>query len=288
MPILRLMRPTHWVKNVFVLAPVVFAHRLNDPEALGRALLAMALFCLASSAVYAFNDVRDRELDRRHPVKRDRPVASGAVSVGAAVALAVALAAVAGGGSLWLEPLLGAIVLGYLAINLLYTVWLKHVVILDVMVISSGFVLRVLGGAVAIDVAISSWLILCTIFLALFLAFSKRRHELAMLAGAAAEGRRVLSHYSETFLDQMINVVTAGAVLSYALYSVSPETVERFGNRLLLATIPFVLFGIFRYLYLIYQRPTRQSPTEAIVRDLPSVVNVGLWGLAVVWAVYLA
>ncbi|MDH3743478.1 MAG: decaprenyl-phosphate phosphoribosyltransferase [Acidobacteriota bacterium] len=283
---IELMRPSHWVKNVFVLAPIVFAGRLVDPWALGRVAIALLSFCAAASAVYAFNDIRDRDCDRNHPVKRDRPVASGRVSLALAGSLAAILAAIALAAASALGGDFLLVALFYLGINLLYTLWLKQVVILDVMSIAAGFVLRVAGGGAAIGVELSAWLLLCTIFLALFLAFSKRRHELALLADQASKQRRVLDHYGDTFLDQMINVVTASSVITYALYSVSPGILERFGHRFLLATMPFVLFGVFRYLYLTYQHPGKLNPTESVVRDWPSLVNVALWGAAVVMMLY--
>jgi len=282
----RALRPQQWTKNLFVLAPLVFAQRLTDPGALQRSLLAFAAFCCAASALYLVNDVRDREEDRRHPLKSRRPIASGAVSpalalsaAGLLVALAAALAMPLGGS---FAPLLAA----YVALNLLYSMGLKTVVILDVLMISLGFVLRVLGGAAAIDVKVSSWLLLCTGFLSLFLGFSKRRHEIGLLAQDAAQQRKVLEHYSPAFLDQMINVVTASSLVSYALYAVSPETVEKFHTDKLVYTVPFVLFGIFRYLYLIYQRPEARNPTETILTDLPFLGNLLLWGIAVMWIVY--
>jgi 4-hydroxybenzoate polyprenyltransferase len=286
LPLLRSMRPAQWAKNLFVLAPLVFGRLLGDGRAVGRVLLAFAAFCLVSSAVYIVNDIRDREEDRRHPLKRLRPLAAGTLSVPAAVAAALVLFAGAAALGLPLGGRTLAVLGGYALLNFLYTAWLKHQVILDVMSISFGFLLRVLGGAAAAGVAVSSWLLLCTIFLSLFLAFSKRRHELILLAGSASEQRRVLSHYSPAFLDQMINVVTASSVVAYALYAVAPETVERYHTQHLVWTIPLVLFGIFRYLYLIYQRPGTRNPTEAILRDPPFLINMVLWGLAVVWIVY--
>ena len=281
------MRPTHWAKNVFVLAPLVFANRLTDGEAIARALLAFSLFCAASSAVYIFNDIRDREEDRKHPLKRHRPLASGQLGVTtAAVAnVILALLAVAGGLVLGRETL--AVVLAYLLLNLLYTIRLKKIVILDVMAVAIGFVLRVLGGGTAIPVVVSEWLLLCTIFVALFLAFSKRRHELTLLSDSAPDQRPVLARYGATFLDQMINVVTASSVLSYALYSITAETLSRAQSRLMVYTIPFVLFGIFRYLYLIYQAPSRLNPTEALLRDLPFLVNIVVWAGLVTGIFYL-
>ena len=285
-PLFRALRPVQWVKNVFVLAPIVFAEQLGQADVLGRAMLAFVAFCAASSAVYLFNDLRDREEDRRHPLKKHRPIASGALSVPAAIVAALVLAASAIAAGLVFGGVFVALVLIYLLINLLYSSGLKHVVILDVMAVSSGYVIRVLAGAAAIDVEVSRWLLLCTIFLALLLIFSKRRHELVLLAEEASGHRAVLDHYSPAFLDQMINVVTASTVVSYALYAVDDSTVERFGSDQLVYTLPMVLFGIFRYLYLIYQRHEKRNPTEEILRDLPSVINVALWGAVVLWIVY--
>ncbi len=285
-PLFRALRPVQWVKNVFVLAPIVFAEQLGDTEVLGRAMLAFVAFCFAASAIYLFNDLRDREEDRRHPLKQHRPIASGALSVPAAIVAALVLAALALALALSFGTVFTILLVVYLAINLLYSSGLKHVVILDVMAVSSGYVIRVLAGAAAIDVEVSRWLLLCTIFLALFLIFSKRRHELVLLADEAAGHRAVLDHYSPAFLDQMINVVTASTVVSYALYAVDDSTVEKFGSDRLVYTLPMVLFGVFRYLYLIYQRHEKRNPTEEVLRDLPSVINVVLWGVVVIWIVY--
>jgi 4-hydroxybenzoate polyprenyltransferase len=285
--LIRLMRPVHWAKNIFVLAPLVFAQRLHDPLSLKRAALAFFCFCAASSAIYIFNDYLDREEDRKHPIKALRPLAAGTVPVGTALTLALLLTVSALAIAFSLGPDFLLVVLAYVILNLAYTKWLKHVVILDVMVVSIGFVLRVVAGGVAISVEVSTWLLLCTILLALFLAFSKRRHELMLLNDEASDQRKVLSHYSPTFLDQMINVVTASAVVSYAIYSISPETIQRFQTRFLIYTIPFVLFGIFRYLYLVYHQSTKLNPTEAIVRDRPSLLNLLLWGLSVLAIIYL-
>ena len=282
------MRPAHWAKNVFVLAPLMFAQMVHVPSSLGQSLLAFIAFCSVSSTVYIFNDYLDRNEDRKHPVKRLRPLAAGTVSTKAALGLAIALAAISLLIGLQLNLGFVAVIAGYLILNLLYTQWLKHVVILDVMIVSIGFVLRVVAGGLAIGVEVSTWLLLCTIFLALFLAFSKRRHELSLLAEDASEQRKVLTHYGPAFLDQMINVVTASTVVSYAMYTISEDTVQRFNTRSLVYTIPFVLFGIFRYLYLAYQQPHRLNPTEAVVRDLPSLLNILLWGLVVLSIIYIA
>lgn len=285
-PILRALRPSQWSKNLFVLAPLVFAHRLTDVAALQRALLAFAAFCAAASAIYLVNDLRDREEDRKHPRKRLRPIASGALSPLPAALAALLLASAAAFLAWRLGAGMAGFLAAYVALNLVYSLGMKHVVILDVMAIAMGFVLRVLGGAAAIPVPVSKWLLLCTTFVALFLAFSKRRHEITLLAADASQQRRVLDSYSPAFLDQMINVVTASAVVSYALYATAPETVEKFGGDRLVYTLPMVLFGVFRYLYLTYQTPGEKNPTEAILRDPPFLINVALWGAAVVWVIY--
>jgi 4-hydroxybenzoate polyprenyltransferase len=285
-PLLTALRPRQWAKNLFVLAPLVFAHGLTDTAALGRGLLAFAAFCAAASAVYLINDVVDREEDRRHPLKRQRPIASGALSTALALGIAIVLVAVAALSASRIGAAFGGWLAGYLALNLAYSWWLKQVVILDVMTIAMGFVVRVLAGAEAAAVPVSSWLLLCTTFLSLFLAFSKRRHELGLLQGAAADQRRVLSSYSPAFLDQMINVVTASAVVSYALYAVAPETVAKYGGEQLIFTIPMVLFGVFRYLFLMYQRTGEKNPTETILGDAPFLIKLLIWALAVVWIVY--
>lgn len=285
-PLFRALRPVQWVKNVFVLAPLVFAEHLLEPDLLLRAGISFLAFCCAASSIYLVNDLRDREEDRRHPLKKSRPIASGALAVPVAIAASVALAAASVGASLYLGTQFTICLAVYLAINLLYSSVLKKIVILDVMAVSSGYVLRVMAGAAAIDVQVSKWLLLCSIFLALLLIFSKRRHEIVLLGETAAEHRAVLGHYSAAFLDQMINVVTASTVVSYALYAVDDHTVEKFGSDALVYTLPLVLYGIFRYLYLIYQRTDLQDPTVTLMKDPALIVNVLLWGAAVLAVVY--
>ncbi len=285
-PLLKSLRPTQWPKNVFVLAPLVFGGLLLDARVTLRAALALVAFCCASSAVYLINDIRDREEDRRHPLKRLRPIAAGTLKVPVAVLAVLVLVGAAGLLSVQLGRPFALVLGAYLILNVLYTLWLKHMVILDVMSIAISFVLRVAAGSTATGIEVSRWLLLCTIFLSLFLAFSKRRHEITLLAHEASGQRPVLDHYSPAFLDQMINVVTASSVVSYALYCVAPETVEKYHTQDLVFTIPLVLYGIFRYLYLMYQRPGERNPTEAILRDAPFLINIVLWGLVVVWIVY--
>lgn len=267
----------------------MFAGSLLDRGTLGASTIAFVAFCAAASAVYLFNDLRDREQDRRHPRKRLRPVASGAVGTAPAAATGVALGAAALLAAWTLNRETALLVGLYLLANLLYSLWLKEVVIVDVMVLASGYVIRVVVGATAVGVTVSAWLLLCTVFLSLFLGFSKRRHELVLLPDDAGEQRAVLDHYSPTFLDQMMNVVTASTLLSYALYTTADETVMRFGDYGLVWTVPFVLFGIFRYLYLIHQadNPKQRNPTELLLYDVPFLVNVGLYALAVFAIVYL-
>ena len=284
--LLRAMRPQQWVKNFFVLAPVVFAHRLGEPALVARALLALAAFCAGSSAIYLLNDVRDREADRHHPLKRQRAVASGAVSAGVAVTTALVLTVAALFAGAALGRLALALLLAFLLLNALYTLSLKHVVILDVMVLAIGYLLRVEAGAAAVGVAVSTWLLLCTLFVAVFLGFSKRRHELLLMADRASDQRRVLSHYSPVFLDQMISVVTASTVICYALYAMADESVAKHG-RGLVYTVPFVLFGVFRYLYLTYQRPGHANPTEEVLTDPPFLVNFALWAAVVLGVLYV-
>lgn len=275
------------MKNLFVVVPLVFAHRLDHAELAWRSAAAFAAFCAAASAVYLLNDLRDREADRLHPVKRLRPIAAGQLGPVAALVAAVVLTAAA----LAIAWRLGAgfsICLGiYLTLNVLYSLGLKRIVILDVMTIALGFVLRVEAGALAIAVDVSSWLLLCTIFVALFLGFAKRRHELALQPAAAAGTRKVLEHYNLIFVDQMINVVTASTVVSYALYTVDPATAARLGTRYLVATVPLALFGIFRFLFLLYQKPDLSSPTDAILHDPPFLVNLLLWGATVLALIYV-
>jgi 4-hydroxybenzoate polyprenyltransferase len=285
-PFLQSLRPTQWAKNVFVLAPLVFGGLLLDAQVALRAVLALIAFCCASSAVYLINDLRDREEDRRHPLKRLRPLAAGTLKVPVAILGIAGLLAVVAALSVRLGPRFAMVLAAYVILNVLYTLWFKHMVILDVMWIGISFVLRVEAGAQATGIQVSSWLFLCTTFLALFLAFSKRRHEITLLSHEASGQRPVLDHYSPAFLDQMINVVTASAVVSYALYSVAPETVQKYHTQGLVFTIPLVLYGIFRYLYLMYQRPGERNPTEAILRDVPFLINILLWGLTVVAIVY--
>lgn len=284
--VFRLVRPAQWVKNLVVFAALVFSRHLFDPESLLAAIVAFVSFCTLASAAYVWNDVHDAEKDRLHPEKRLRPVAAGRISPAAATGLGFALAALGIGLALPLGAAFATIAVGYLVLQIAYTFALKDTVILDAMAIAAGFVLRAVGGGFAIEVEVSPWLILCTFLLALFLAFSKRRHEVVLLEGNAEAHRGALRDYSPYFLDQMISVVTASTVVAYAFYTVSPEVREKLHTDELYLTVPFVLFGIFRYLYLIHQRAEGGNPTQLLVSDRPLWVNVVLWIATAVWLLY--
>lgn len=280
------LRPDQWTKNLIVFAALIFARRLFDPAALASASAAFLIFCALSGAVYLLNDVSDREADRRHPRKRERPIASGALSPGAALLWALGLGGGALAAAFALGPWLGATASAYLTLFVLYARWLKHVVILDVMAIAVGFVLRAVAGGVVIGVPISDWLLVCTILLALFLGLAKRRHELTLLADGAPGHRRILEEYDPYLLDQMIAVVAAATLVAYIIYCASPETHAYFGTDLLVLTTPFPIYGIFRYMYLVHRRQGGGSPAELLLFDRPLLACVGLWGLSVVAIIY--
>ena len=280
------LRPRQWVKNLFVFGGLVFGQRLFDLPAVTLALAAFLVFCGLSGAIYLLNDVADRDKDRLHPGKRSRPVASGRLPVGGALGAAVALIVTGLTAAVWLSLPFGLAAAAYVVLLSAYSAWLKHVVIVDVLVVALGFVLRAAGGALVIGVAISGWLLICTILLALFLALGKRRHEVLTLEEDAARHRPILAEYSAGLLDQMIAVVTASTVTAYALYTMSPETVAKFRTSLLPLTLPFVLYGIFRYLYLLYRRQLGGNPSDMVVRDRALLINTLLWLVVILLIVY--
>jgi 4-hydroxybenzoate polyprenyltransferase len=281
------LRPHQWTKNLLVFAGLLFGQRLFHSEALAQSLLAFAIFCALSSAVYLFNDIADREGDRQHPLKATRPIASGALPVSTAVSVGAGLT-IAGLAAAFgsLGAAFGGVAAAYLALQGLYSTWLKGVVIIDVLTIAGGFVLRAAAGAVAIDVPISHWLLVVTVLLALFLALSKRRHEIVLLANGATNHRAILGEYSPYLLDQMIAVVTASTLIAYAFYTISPETEQRFHTDLLGLTVPFPLYGIFRYLYLVHRKELGGSPSDLLLTDRPLLICVALWALAVTAIIY--
>jgi 4-hydroxybenzoate polyprenyltransferase len=280
------LRPHQWTKNLVVLAALTFAERLYHVPSLLLAGGAFVVFCTLSGSVYLLNDLADLEGDRRHPVKRTRPLASGALSPSVAKSAAVALVAAGLAASFAIGGTFAAIAALYFGAMTAYSLALKNVVVIDVLIVAMGFVLRALAGAVAIGVAFSNWLLICTLLFALFLALAKRRQELTLLAGGAAEHRRILGEYSPYLLDQMIAVVTASTVVSYALYTLAPETISRFGTDRLVWTLPFVLYGILRYLYLVHQKEEGGNPTKVLLNDRPILVTVALWAATVVTLIY--
>ena len=279
------LRPRQWVKNLFVFAAVIFSQNLLTPL-VWPALAAFVIFCGLSGAVYLINDVADMERDRLHPVKRLRPVASGDLPEPTAAVLGALLLVASLAAAFALARPFGLVALAYGALLVAYSFWLKYVVILDVLTVAVGFVLRAVAGAEAVDVDISGWLIICTILIALFLAVGKRRHEYLSLQGAAAGHRPILAEYSEGFLDQMIAVVTASTAMAYALYTMWPETVAKFHTRLLPLTFPFVLYGIFRYLYLLYHRDLGGNPSDLLLSDRALLLNTLLWMATLIAIIY--
>lgn len=281
------MRPKQWIKNGIIFAPLVFDRQLLLLTPFLRTLAGFGLLCLLSSTVYLFNDLADLEKDRLHPKKRLRPLASGGLSRGVALAAAVLLPLVAVPLSLALDWRFGLIALVYLVSNLLYSFWLKHIVILDVLLLASGYVLRVAAGVALIVVErFSPWLYLCISLLALFMGFGKRRGELLLMQSNSGASRKVLEEYTIPFLDELINMVATMTIVAYALYTFSAPNLP--DNHAMMLTIPFVVYGIFRYLYLIHIKGEGGAPDELVLTDRSLQVTFGLWGLVVVAVLYLS
>ncbi len=288
MAFLRALRPHQWTKNLLVFAALLFSKHLFEPEPFLRTFLAFLAFCGLAGAVYLWNDIADIEQDRLHPKKKLRPLAAGELSIRNATLGAVALVVVALSLSFWLDVRLGLCAAAYLGMNLGYSFGLKHVVILDVLTLALGFVLRALAGGFVIDVPVTEWLLVLTLLLALFLALAKRRHEITSLGQGASSHRAILAEYSPYLIDQMTSVVTASVVTAYAFYTLSPETVAKFGTAKLSWTLPLVLYGIFRYLYLVHQKDRGDSPTDMLLTDRPLLATVALWVALVIAIVYTA
>ncbi len=280
------LRPGQWSKNLVVFAGLLFGRQLFDAVAVINAVSAFVVFCVLSGGVYLVNDIVDRGSDRRHPLKAQRPIASGVLPVSAGAAAALVLGAGALAAAFGIGRAFAGVAAAYLALQMLYSYTLKHLVIIDVLTIAVGFVLRAVAGAVAVNVVISHWLLVCTILLALFIALAKRRYEIVLLADGATSHRPILGEYSAYLLDQMIGVVTASTLIAYAFYTISPETQEKFGTPWLGLTIPFPLYGIFRYLYLVHQRDGGGSPADLLLTDRPLLACVALWALAVALIIY--
>jgi 4-hydroxybenzoate polyprenyltransferase len=278
----RSMRPKQWTKNLILFAALIFSHNFLSPLYFFKTVAAFIIFCIISGCVYIINDLFDLKQDKNHPIKCTRPLASGALKPSVAIiAIAVLLFLSIVSALLLTNFTFILITLGYFILQIAYSTVLKHIVILDVFSIAAGFVLRAIAGAEVIEVPFSTWLLFCTILLSLFLALSKRRHELILLEDDAIHHRKILFEYSPYLLDQMISVVTASTVITYTLYTVSEETVSKFGTDRLKYTIPFVLYGIFRYLYLIHQKNEGGSPERVMLNDLPLLVCILLYGITV-------
>lgn len=290
--LLKAMRPVQWVKNVFVLAPLVFGLELGSPVSLARAFVAFAAFCLVSSAVYLLNDLMDREQDRRHPTKRHRPIASGALPLELAKLAVGGLVCSSLGIGLALDWRVASVLGSYFLLNVAYTTVLKHIAFVDITCIALGFLFRVLAGGLATRVDVSIWLLACTFMLASLLALGKRRHELIAVGkngsdkNGAGSTRAVLDRYRVEHIDLAMRVLALVTVASYTLYTLSDSTWQHFHTRSLVWSVPFVVFGLFRFNHLMGRHDDAQSPTDTMVRDTPFLVNVGLWGAFVTAVIY--
>jgi len=282
---IRLMRPSHWIKNVFVFAPLVFGKALTDAGRVEAALMTFAAFCLVSSSVYILNDIADRHADAEHPKKRFRPIASGRIGVASAIIQLILLVAVSAFFVLQLPWQAMACIALYAVLNLGYSMGLKHVVLVDIFIIAAGFMLRVLAGAEAVQVEASQWLVICTLFLSLFLAVAKRRSEINHIG--RGESRRVLDDYTPELVRLIMNVSVAGSIMSYTLYTVSDHAHRYFNTDKLIYTVPIVMYGIFRYLYLDEKQQTAENPVSVILRD-PWLIATGVaWAAAAIAVIYL-
>ena len=280
------MRPSQWIKNLFVFAPLIFAQKFFDFFLILKTIGAFLLFCILSSAIYILNDLLDIEEDKIHPRKSKRPIALCKISKNQAISIFIALSVVSLSLAFWLNKYFFIAALTYFILQLAYSIKLKRIVIVDVFIIAAGFVIRIVAGGIVIEVPISSWLLICTMLLALFLAMSKRRHELVILENMASNHRSSLKEYSSYLLDQMIAVVTASTLIAYCLYTISAETVEKFETKNLIFTVPFVLYGIFRYLYLIHHKEKGGSPESLVIKDKPLLIDILLWIGTILFILY--
>ncbi len=285
--IIKTLRIKQWIKNLIIFAPLIFSQNIFNIPLLFKSLVTFVLFCLVSGAAYILNDIRDLEEDKLHPLKSKRPLASGKLKKNQALVIFFSLVTISLISAFLINVSFFATVGIYLVLQVAYSFWLKHVVILDVFLIATGFIIRVIAGGLVIEVQFSPWLFICTILLALFLALSKRRHELVLLDKSAEIHRPILREYNPHLLDQMIAVVTASTVISYCLYTISSETIDKFGTRNLIFTVPFVLYGIFRYLYLVHQRNEGGSPELLIITDKPLLIDVFLWIASAILIIYI-
>ena len=280
------LRPKQWSKNAVIFIALVFSQNMFSFAAFCKTLAAFGIFCLLSGGAYVLNDIADIKSDRNHPEKSKRPIASGALSIRRAKVACVVIMLPAVALAFLTDLQFGLTAIAYLAVQLAYSFFLKHLVIIDIFCIASSFFLRVIAGAFAIDVLVSSWLLVCTFFISLFIALCKRRHEMLLLEDRAVDHRKVLEKYDVLLLDQMISVVTASSVVAYSVYTLSSETVHKLGTTHLKYTIPFVLYGIYRYLYLVYCRRQGGSPETILLADIPMIVNLICYGVMVVIVLY--
>lgn len=279
----RLLRPHQWIKSGFVFVGLLFGHGWGDSSLVVRVVLTAMAFSLAASAVYVMNDLADRERDRQHPEKRQRPLASGEVSVTQALVLGVFCLTVAFGLALFASKSVALIVLGYVVLNVAYSAGLKHVVLLDVFVIATGFMLRILSGTLGVGIEPSHWLLLCGLMVTLFLGFAKRHAELSVLARDSGSHRKVLDDYDPSMLDKLIGITATSTIISYSLYTVSAETVVMHGTTRLIYTVPFVIYGIFRYLFLLHRRGRGGDPAAALLRDGHLLASLSGWLATVIF-----
>ena len=285
--VIKLIRIPQWIKNLFVFVPLVFSLNLFKGNYLLTSLLGFAAFCLTSSIVYIINDIADAEADRAHPKKKNRPIASGKISPRQGLFIALFFAIAAAVVCLFADINFVLLLILFFLINVLYSIKLKHIVLLDIFSIAAGFLIRVLAGAIIIHVAISSWLILTTMFISLFLAVMKRHSELEVVAeGSSAETRKVLAFYSLNFADQVATVAAAGVIICYALYTVAERTITVFGTENLIYTTPFVVFGIFRYMFLVYMNKQGENTTQLLISDIQMIVTVILYALVTLLIIY--
>ena len=279
------MRPHQWVKNAFVFIGLLFGHAWRDPNLTTQAGFAFAAFCLISSTIYIINDIVDMEQDRHHPKKNQRPLVSGQISVIAAIILAVVLGALGFVLALGASKIVVIILVAYALMNIAYSLWLKHVVILDVFIIATGFMLRILAGTLGVGIPPSQWLLLCGMMVTLFLGFTKRRAEIMALAEDKAAHRKVLEHYGPVLLDKMIGITAAGLIMSYSLYTMNPDTIRIHGTSNLIYTVPFVMYGVFRYIYLLHHQSRGGDPSHDLVRDHHLLIVVGAWLAVTIWLI---
>jgi len=285
--IIKNLRIQQWIKNLFVFAPLIFSQNVFNLPLLVKTAFAFVLFCILSGAAYIMNDIHDLEEDKLHPVKSKRPLASGRLKTTHAFFACILLVLLGLVGAYFFHIHFFIALLIYFILQIAYSSWLKHVVIIDVFLVATGYLIRVIAGGLVIGVQLSPWLVICTFLIALFLALSKRRHELLLLDEGAEAHRPILKEYTPLLLDQMIAVVTASTVISYCLYTISSETVAKFGTKNLLFTIPFVLYGIFRYLYLVHKKDEGGSPEALIIKDKPLLVDLFLWIATAVLILYI-